>query len=88
MGPDYVVTGNPDPDCKGDYYEDGEYGGEKAYRREDSAYWLWYAAPAMEWRISTGKGVIVPGYWANPTIVGVYEPEEEYSGKPEVSLPP
>ncbi|MCE9552379.1 MAG: hypothetical protein K8T91_03255 [Planctomycetes bacterium] len=72
---DYFVTGSGFEDADGtmptgQYYEDGTQGGQPAYRRADSAWWLWYDSGNTEWHISKVKGTNGDAYFDNgsPTI--------------------
>lgn len=83
---DYVVTGNPNPDCKGIYADAGEYGGERYYERLDAAYTIWW--DGASWNISTELGEKangLPGHWSRMAdIQGEYAPTG-YTGNPVVT---
>ena len=71
--PDYVVTGDPVPDCKGNYFENGTYGAYPKYTRQDNAYEIWQTSPT-QFVISTAAGNPGVHSWMKPTgtILGDY----------------
>jgi hypothetical protein len=72
---DYIVTGEPDPDCKGNYYYGGEFYMHPYYIREDTAWCLWWTTVGTKWIISTGLAQWSDYRWENPTadICGAYD---------------
>lgn len=85
--PDYVVTGDPNPDCKGNYFEDGIHDGKMSYRRSDNAWYVWWRAILENWFISETKGDTSSiGWWRhNPNIEGTYIPQLGAAGNPIVT---
>jgi hypothetical protein len=61
---DYIVSGNPSPDCKGNYFADGIYNGFPVYTREDGLYHLWYEEDAG-YTISPSIGLPLDTAWFN-----------------------
>lgn len=82
-----VIAGDPVPDCTGQYYAVGLYNGRPYYRREDSAYFIWWDAPCEDYNISTGLGVKAPGFFWGPwkNIEGAYGWADAYRGAAFVS---
>lgn len=84
---DAIVTGDPDPDCKGTYEVAGTYNEKDYYKRKDSTYFLWYFPHWDWWIISTILGDRVVGYWRNElTFEGEYIRKEGFDGAPFVKL--
>jgi len=87
---DYNVTGNPNPDCKCNYFLAGTYGGKPYYRRVDGLWFIWFFSSAR-WAISAVVGTLTLG-WAkviNPTIItGDYPGSGGASGTAIVSTGP
>jgi hypothetical protein len=62
--PDYIVTGNPNPDCKGNYFENGVYNEFPVYTRDDDAYNIWFEIDAG-YTISPLVGLPLSTAWYN-----------------------
>lgn len=86
--PDYEVKGTLNPDATGDYFQDGTHEGTPCYRREDSAWWLWFAWSII-WIISVEVGDAIHDQWerADPDPVGDYDPKANATGTATVQLP-
>lgn len=79
---DLIVTGDPTPDCTGNYLEDGTHLGKPAYRRADSAWWIWHAgfeSHAISFEPGNFDG---PNYWFQPGAgpAGDYAPGPGHVG--------
>ena len=85
--PSLTVSGTLIPDAAGWYVEDGVYAEKPAYRRNDSAYWIWWVDPTA-WIISTGKTIETAPFWAkfDANVVGEYLPGVDTTGTATVSL--
>jgi hypothetical protein len=78
------VTGDPNPDCKGTYTQNGTYGGYPAYERLDGAYWICWVGD--NWWIDPVKGS--QGNWYSDTaeLISTYSPNQNPpTGNPVVS---
>ena len=86
--PDYVVTGEITPDATGDYYEDGTHDGEPKYRREDSAFWIYYT-DALGCRViyATVHDDPPHGFFRYDGFPGDYDGVGDYVGTATVQLP-
>ena len=71
----YIITGNPSPDCKGDYSVAGTWDGKNYYVRADNAYFIRWKASFGIWIISN---LMIDGWgdyaWAGQSsnIIGTY----------------
>jgi len=90
---DFVVAGNPDPDCSGNYNQNGTFNAYPAYEREDSAYWIFYDTDIGMWVIAVAKeNMQVSNTWfdtnytAQPcTPVQTYVAHDDFTGVPTVT---
>jgi len=87
---DIHVTGNPNPDCKGNYWYQGSFGGKTCYRRQDSVWFLWWDMFLLEWHISNVLGTDDDTFWANvdPNVIGTYLPGGFTTGNAITTLGP
>jgi hypothetical protein len=80
--PDYNVTGNPSPDCKCNYFEDGQHEGQPTYKRQDGLWYIWWDGFNVSRIISTDVGDLLGVYWSKlffePT--GTYAPQNGAAG--------
>jgi len=84
---DAIVTGNPDPDCKGTYVVNGTHDGEDLWERSDSAFFIWYYSAGARWCISPFPGATGLSRWYHiGGIEGIYSPYHLYTGNPVVSI--
>lgn len=84
---DCIVTGNPDPDCRGTYELTGVHGDKDYYKRTDSVYFLWYWSVSGWWYITRFLGSLAHAYWFRKTTMeGSYDPEHGATGNPIVKL--
>ncbi len=60
---DAIVTGNPDPDCRGTYELAGTHDGKDYYERKDSAWFIWWWSEVPQWIIGPELGNIEAIYW-------------------------
>jgi hypothetical protein len=82
----YVVTGNPDPDCKGNYVFGGTHNGKPYYKREDSGYYIfWHTLGISAWIINPTLGQGWWGWFRQEAITGTYTPLPPATGNPVVS---
>lgn len=74
IAPHCDVTGNPVPDCTGRYILAGQHNGKDYYRREDSAWFIWwYPFGVDEWWISVALDNADAGWYrASPDMLGAY----------------
>jgi len=79
-----AVTGTLNPDTTGVYVENGVYGGQPAYERADSAYWIWW--DGAQWVISSVAGTSGAAYWTGAAIAGTYNPGGIASGTATVAI--
>ena len=79
------MTGDPYPDCTGEYVEDGITAGKPYYVRTYDPYHLWWWAVAEKWCISLNIGNTT-NCWAseNDALIGRYEPLGTHLGNPVV----
>jgi len=78
------VTGDPNPDCKGTYTQNGDYSGYPAYERLDGAYWIYWAGD--NWWIGDDKGDQDKWYSNTTDLLATYSPTESPPfGNPVVS---
>lgn len=85
LGADFRVTGNPDPDCQGYYFEAGIYNGFPYYERQDSAYAIFRPSGPPRWHIDLSPGDLNPGFWERADTEGIYAPNFPYLGNPVVT---
>ena len=86
--PDYIVTGELEPDATGEYFEDGLYNGQMSYAREDSSWFIYFFENT--WIISKAKGSQPDYVWwlrSSPEIAGTYSAEEDATGEATVTGP-
>ena len=83
-----TVTGDGDPSPNGLYLRlPGLYNNQKFYRRDDTAYSIWWSETWGEWGIS----VVLDesgDYWYRSgvaNILGEYTPHDGFTGNPIVS---
>ncbi len=93
--PDFIITGTVTPDCTGDYFYAGDYGGMPSYKRQDSAYSLWgtFRPPPIFFLLLISTTLTPPTdpWWAkglSPNFLGNYGPQLGAIGIATVSLPP
>lgn len=86
---DYHITGDPSPDCKGDYFEAGEYGGRPWYLQDDENFCIWWQDGSGKWFIAESVGGF-GNHWskAGPAITGDYNFVPPTSGTPTVAAGP
>ncbi|MCJ7777740.1 MAG: hypothetical protein MUP16_05445, partial [Sedimentisphaerales bacterium] len=88
---DYNITGNPNPDCKCNYWLDGEYEGKPCILREDNVWSVWWSDDYGIWLITRIKGDLsFTEAWERdqPGMVGIYVPGGGTTGNPVVSAGP
>lgn len=84
---DAIVTGDPDPDCRGTYELTGVHDGKDYYKRKDSAWFIWYWPLTDRWFITSLLGSFEPEGWAHDKIIeGTYTPWWPATGNPVVTL--
>lgn len=84
---DAIVTGDPDPDCKGTYVLAGQYFGIDYYERIDSGYAIWYWEFKDFWVITEAVDVFaLPIWYSWKKLEGIYEPWPGTAGHPIVKL--
>jgi hypothetical protein len=76
--------GGASPDPSGYYVFYGTYGGQRAYKRIDSAYYIWY--DGGPWILSTLEGSQSPGAFGHYGLTGTYTTSGTYSGSVIVSI--
>lgn len=84
---DAIVTGDPDPDCRGRYLlSESKSGGKYLYHRTDNAWFIFYVADLDRWYI--GDDIEAPSifWWRLTTIKGKYGHTKPEWGNPFVSL--
>jgi hypothetical protein len=71
-----VVSGTVNPDCTGQYFKTGVYGGKNLYSQFGGPYYIWWATAYSEWFINMNiGGFIYPGWHRiNANVVGLYSP--------------
>lgn len=83
----YIVSGTPDPDCKGEYFPDAIVNGVLSYKRSTGTFYLWWNLTNF-WCINTVPGVD-PGsdYWSSrfAAITSNYLAAADYTGVPVVT---
>jgi hypothetical protein len=86
--PDYVATGNPSPDCKGNYFLAGIYNGQPYYNRADGLFLIWREPLLNTWYITKILGEELPYCWTHIdiSILGIYVPLPPATGTATVSL--
>jgi hypothetical protein len=69
-----LVTGDPNPDCKGDYFPNGLIDGRMSYLREDALYHTVYSSALQRYYIANNPGGVPNRIWSNDTddIAGDY----------------
>jgi hypothetical protein len=83
----YVVTGNTDPNCNGNYFEAGIIEGRPYQRREDGAYFIWWHNGIEYWLISDSIPTPIHEWYRNSQdMTGVYIPAFGATGTATVSL--
>jgi hypothetical protein len=87
---DYHIEGDPDPNCKGDYFYGGIHDGVPYYSRGDGVYHIWSSSALEEWLISIVVGLENPPWWYKDTgpRTGMYQPSLLYTGNPVVITGP
>lgn len=85
---DLEVIGNGNPSPNGDYFEDGVSGGKPCYRREDSAWWIWWGY-GFVWLITDELEVDTRAQFqkVGEPVTGDYLPHMGAAGNPTVQLP-
>ncbi len=93
--PDFIITGTVTPDCTGEYFYAGDYGGIPSYERQDHAYFLWgtFRPPPMNFLLIISTTLTPPTdpWWAkagSANFNGDYQPQLGATGIATVSLPP
>jgi len=86
---DYHVVGDPVPDCTGDYFEAGIYGGRPWYKQASENFCIWWEDGGGYWVISQSVGGYNP-HWtkSGPAITGDYNFVPPSGGTPTVVLGP
>lgn len=75
------VTGDPAPDCRGNYFEAGIFWVKPYYTREDNEWAIWFHEWWPGWIISVAQGTITLDYWVGDlTLEGDYDPWGEATG--------
>ena len=71
---DFIVSGIQDPDCTGNYSQNGTYQGEPAYEREDGDFWLYWDDFDSFWYIGEEKEEYPStGWYKSGSIEGTYQ---------------
>ena len=85
-----MVTGDLAPDAIGHYHEQGTVGGEHAYRRHPSGFWLWWHDVNLEWNISEVPDVLGALGWTSDgaVIEDTYHAYGTATGTPTVAAYP
>lgn len=79
------VTGDPNPDCTGDYVEGGTYEGYPYYGRVDGNYFIWRKPADAAWKITQWVGGWGSLYWhREQNVLGTYTPKLDARGNPIV----
>lgn len=87
IGDGAVVTGDPVPDCTGNYRLSGTHNGENYYEISGSTYFVWYHLPLDIWVISDGLDVLGLIRWQHASVVeGTYTPIAMATGNPVCKL--
>lgn len=82
----YNVTGDINPDATCTYHKAGTYNTKPYYKRQDGAYFLWWAPIVSSWIISQSLGHYASNAWGRPEpIVGNYAPIAPATGLATVS---
>jgi len=86
--PYYVVTGNPDPDSKGNYYLTGTHNGKPYYKHQTLTFVLWWDQDSAQWKISLTIFDLTDCWKKLPgeEIPGTYIAYGEFEGTATVSL--
>lgn len=79
--PHWQASGTPVPNCKGTYVFGGTYH-EKDYYRLGDKWFVWWDTEDLEWTISPGLGILIPGSWGKvgDPVAGTYTADPGYSG--------
>jgi len=82
-----AVAGTGVPDPSGTYVPCPSFNSRPAWRRADSAYFLWYAGAVVKWYVTTTLGVTTANRWGTTsTLVNTYAPFGSATGNPTVAL--
>jgi len=85
-GADYNVSGDIAPNAKGNYFVAGMFNEQPYYRRQDSAWFIWWHEFPPFWVISSELAVFGPSYWQKDgPITGSYTPAGTATGTALVS---
>ena len=73
------VSGNPEPDVRGDYLEDGLFSGRMSYRLQDGDFYIWWDDVKGYYCLSEIKGNSSEMTWVSPReyIIATYTPLNE-----------
>lgn len=80
-----IVTGNPNPDCTGEYAEAGIYNGKVYYTRYDLGFYIWKISFTDQYKISAVLDEPT-NYWKSLKnhLLGTYNPNGSSTGNPVV----
>ena len=74
--PKLQITGNPDPDCTDDYFEDGLFAGQMSYKNDSNLFFVFWDDDNGSYYIAAVKGVYDSFAWQSTTgeLEGEYLP--------------
>jgi len=79
------VTGDPVPDCTGEYVEAGTWSGRPYYNRVAGTYIIWWYPAGTGWWLSNAKGAPTYGWFIlDGSMLGTYTPVAPAAGNPIV----
>jgi len=82
-----MVTGNPNPDCTGEYREAGTWSSKTYYKHQTKAYYVFYNGGNYRWYISFNIGETVAAWKSrSSSVLGTYDAVMVYAGNPVVEI--